>query len=97
MRYEVYDSNPNVSGRERKDVTAGDNVKGGDYRRVGRMALSARERKQGHVHFRGENKRDIRLHVNKAHMLRKGGRWIRCHLPNEGIDDVLQRREKNIR
>jgi len=43
MRDEVFDvdSYSNVSGQERKDVTAGDNVKGGDYRRVGRTALSA--------------------------------------------------------
>jgi hypothetical protein len=30
---------------------AGDNVKGVDYRMVGRMALSAMKRKQSHAHF----------------------------------------------
>lgn len=43
MRDVVFDvdSYPNVSGRERTNVTAGDSVKADDYRRVGRTALSA--------------------------------------------------------
>jgi hypothetical protein len=74
---------------------AGDNVKGVDYRTVGRMALSAVKRKQSHVHFCSENKYDIQLHVDKAHILRKGGRWIRCHLQLGGIVDALPQRGKD--
>jgi hypothetical protein len=37
------DPPPDVSGPEEKGMMAGDNVKGGDYQTVGRMALSARE------------------------------------------------------
>ena len=36
---------PGVPGQDRKEEMVGDNVKGGDYRMVGRMAPSARKRK----------------------------------------------------
>lgn len=92
------DPNPcrSVSSQVLKEAMAGNNVKGVDYRTVGRMVLSAIRRKQSHAHFCGENKHDIRLHVDKAHILRKGGRWIRCHLPGGGIVAVLPQPEKNI-
>ncbi len=54
-------------------------------------------KKQSHVHFCSVNKQDIQLHVDKAHIVRKGGRWIRCHLQSGGLDDVLQRRGKDTR
>lgn len=41
------DSCRNVSSQVLKEAMAGDNVKGVDYRTVGRMALSAVKRKEG--------------------------------------------------
>jgi len=66
-----------LSSQVLKEVMAGNNVKGVDYRTVGRMVLSG-------------------LHVDKAHILRKGGRWILCHLQSGGIVDVLPQPKKNI-
>jgi hypothetical protein len=37
---------PEVPGQDRRGEMVGDNVKGGDYQMVGKMALSARKRKQ---------------------------------------------------
>ena len=73
---------------------AGSNVTGVDYRTVGRMALLAMKETKSFT-FLGENKRDVQLHVDKAHILQKGGRWIRCHLPGGGLGDVLPRRGKD--
>jgi hypothetical protein len=53
------------------------------------------EKKQKSCTLLSENKRDIQLHVDKAHILRKGGRWIWCRLQGGGLDDVLPRREKD--
>jgi hypothetical protein len=84
-----------VSSQEGQEAMVGDNVKDGDYRTVGRTALSAGEKGQSHVHSRSENNRDIQLLVDRARILRKGGRWIRCRLQAVGIDAVLPRREKD--
>jgi len=65
-----------VSSQEGQEAMAGDNVKDGDYRTVGRTALSE-------------------LLADKARILRKGGRWIRCRLQAVGIDEILPRREKD--
>ena len=88
------DSCPNVSSPVLMGVE-GSSVKGVDYRTVGRMALSAMKRNKESSKLLNENKRDIQLHVDKAHILRKGGRWIRCHLQGGGLDDVLPRRGKD--
>jgi hypothetical protein len=85
----VADLSPNVSGQVLKGVTAGSNVRGVDYRTAGRMALSATKKKESHVHFCSENKHHIQPHGDKAHILRKGDRWIRCHSLSGGLSDVL--------
>jgi len=37
------------------------------------------------------------LLVGKVHILRRGGRWIRCRWQGVRMNDVVPRREKDIR
>jgi hypothetical protein len=83
------DPHPSVPGQERMDVMAGGNVKGGDYRRVGRTALSAGKGKQSHVYFQSKNEYNIQRLVDKARTPRKGGKWTQCRLQDGRIYDIL--------
>jgi hypothetical protein len=83
------DPNSSVPGHERKDVMAGDNVKGGDYQRVGRTVPLAGKGKQSHVYFQSKNEYNIQRLVDKARTPRKGGKWTRCRLQDGRIYDIL--------
>jgi len=44
-----------------------------------------------------KDEHNVQLLVDKVHILRRGDRWIRCHLQGVRVNDVVPRRGKDIR